>query len=77
MALLGATNLTMSFGGPRLLDGVSFQIEEGQRVCLVGRNGAGKSTLLRLLSGDLVPDGGEVVRSAGEIGRACVGTECW
>ena len=65
MALLGATNLTMSFGGPRLLDGVSFQIEEGQRVCLVGRNGEGKSTLLRLLSGDLVPDGGEVVRSAG------------
>jgi ATP-binding cassette subfamily F protein uup len=65
MALLGATNLTMSFGGPLLLDGVSFQIEEGQRVCLVGRNGEGKSTLLRLLSGDLTPDGGEVVRSAG------------
>ncbi|MEF2145648.1 MAG: ATP-binding cassette domain-containing protein [Desulfovibrionaceae bacterium] len=65
MALLSATNLTMSFGGPLLLDHISFQIEEGQRVCIMGRNGEGKSTLLRLLSGDLVPDDGQVVRSSG------------
>ncbi|MGE4291558.1 MAG: ATP-binding cassette domain-containing protein [Desulfovibrio sp.] len=65
MALLSAKNLSISFGGPLLLDGVSFQIEEGQRVCIVGRNGQGKSTLLRLLSGDLTPDSGEIVRSQG------------
>ena len=53
----------MSFGGPKLLDGVTVQIEEGQRVCIVGRNGEGKSTLLRLFSGDLVPDAGEIIRS--------------
>jgi len=55
----------MSFGGPKLLDGVSFQIEPGQRVCLVGRNGEGKSTLLRLLSGDLTPDSGDISRAVG------------
>ena len=65
MALFSVNNLTMSFGGPKLLDGISFQIEPGQRVCLVGRNGEGKSTLLRLLSGDLTPDSGEIARSAG------------
>jgi ATP-binding cassette subfamily F protein uup len=65
MALFSVNNLSMSFGGPRLLDDVSFQIEPGQRVCLVGRNGEGKSTLLRLLSGDLTPDGGEITRAAG------------
>jgi len=65
MALISVNNLCMSFGGPKLLDGVSFQIEPGQRVCLVGRNGEGKSTLLRLLSGDLTPDSGDIARSAG------------
>jgi ATP-binding cassette subfamily F protein uup len=65
MALFSVNNLSMSFGGPKLLDGVSFQIEAGQRVCLVGRNGEGKSTLLRLLSGDLTPDSGEITRATG------------
>jgi ATP-binding cassette subfamily F protein uup len=55
----------MSFGGPLLLDNIGFQIEPGQRVCIVGRNGEGKSTLLRLLSGDLTPDSGEIARSVG------------
>ena len=65
MALFSVNNLSMSFGGPRLLDSISFQIEPGQRVCLVGRNGEGKSTLLRLLSGDLTPDSGEIARANG------------
>lgn len=65
MALISVNNLSMSFGGPKLLDGISFQIEPGQRVCLVGRNGEGKSTLLRLLSGDLTPDSGDIARANG------------
>ena len=65
MALISVSDLSMSFGGPLLLDRVSFQIEEGQRVCIVGRNGEGKSTLLRLLSGDLAPDSGRVSRAPG------------
>lgn len=65
MALIGLREVSVSFGGPVLLDRVHLQIERGERVCLVGRNGAGKSTLMRILSGDLDPDGGEVVREPG------------
>lgn len=65
MALMSVNNVSMTFGGPLLLDNVSFQIEEGQRICIVGRNGEGKSTLLRLLSGDLVPDSGTITRARG------------
>ncbi|ACS78869.1 ATP-binding cassette domain-containing protein [Maridesulfovibrio salexigens] len=60
MALMSVNDVSMTFGGPQLLDKVSFQVEEGQRICIVGRNGEGKSTLLRLMSGDLVPDGGNI-----------------
>ncbi|TIH19342.1 ATP-binding cassette domain-containing protein [Marinifilum sp. JC120] len=60
MALMSVSDLSMTFGGPQLLDKVSFQVEEGQRICIVGRNGEGKSTLLRLMSGDLVPDDGNI-----------------
>ncbi|WP_417499849.1 ATP-binding cassette domain-containing protein, partial [Methylophaga sp.] len=44
MALLSLKQITVSFGGPNLLNNVDFQLERGERVCLVGRNGAGKST---------------------------------
>ncbi|WP_320007568.1 ATP-binding cassette domain-containing protein [Maridesulfovibrio sp.] len=60
MALMSVSDISMTFGGPQLLDRVSFQVEEGQRICIVGRNGEGKSTLLRLMSGDLVPDSGNI-----------------
>ncbi|HNX53393.1 MAG TPA: ATP-binding cassette domain-containing protein [Pontiellaceae bacterium] len=63
MALLSLQNLHIAFGGPPLLDGVTLQIEPGERICLLGRNGEGKSTLLKIVSGDLEPDEGEIVRS--------------
>ncbi len=65
MAELGLENLTVTFGGAPILEGVSLQIERGERIGLLGRNGSGKSTLLRVLSGDLVPDGGTLVRRQG------------
>ena len=65
MALLSLRDVSLAFGGPKLLDGVSFSIERGERVCLLGRNGEGKSTLLRLVEGALKPDGGEIVRQQG------------
>ncbi len=60
MALISLTNVTLSFGGPPLLDNVNLQFEPGERVCLVGRNGEGKTTLLKLLSSELVPDAGKI-----------------
>jgi ABC transport system ATP-binding/permease protein len=65
MALLSLRNISLAFGGPRLLDEVSLQIEQGERLCLMGRNGEGKSTLLRLIRGEIGPDEGELIRQQG------------
>ena len=63
MAIVSLLDVSLSFGGAPLLDRVNFQIERGERVCLVGRNGAGKSTLLKVIAGELKPDDGQVFRS--------------
>ncbi len=60
MSLLSYRNLTVSFGGPLLLDNAGLSIEKRERICLIGRNGEGKSTLLRILSGQISPDKGEI-----------------
>ncbi|PKN31505.1 MAG: ABC transporter ATP-binding protein, partial [Deltaproteobacteria bacterium HGW-Deltaproteobacteria-20] len=60
MALISASNISLSFSGPLLLDNISLQIHAGERICLLGRNGEGKSTLMRILSRELAPDSGEV-----------------
>ncbi|HAO92581.1 MAG: ABC transporter ATP-binding protein [Deltaproteobacteria bacterium GWB2_55_19] len=60
MALINLRKISLGFGSPRLLEAIDLQIEKGERVCLVGRNGAGKSTLMRLISGEVLPDGGEI-----------------
>jgi ATP-binding cassette subfamily F protein uup len=65
MALFSLRGVSLSFGGPRLLDQVDWQVERGERVCLLGRNGEGKSTLLRLIRGELEPDDGQVIRQQG------------
>jgi len=62
MALISLQDVSLGFGGPRLLDGVNLQIERGDRVGLLGRNGMGKSTLLKLLNGDILPHEGTVAR---------------
>jgi ABC transport system ATP-binding/permease protein len=65
MALVSLQEVRIAFGGPQLLDGVTLQIERGERVCLVGRNGAGKSTIMKIVVGELFPDSGEVIRARG------------
>jgi branched-chain amino acid transport system ATP-binding protein len=54
MSLLKVTDLVVSYGGIEALKGISFEVEQGQIVTLIGANGAGKSTTLRTISG-LVP----------------------
>src|SRR5688572_9616631 len=48
--MLDITNLSVAYGKILALQGVSFHVEEGERVCIIGANGAGKSTTLRALS---------------------------
>lgn len=65
MALLTLRDISLAFGGPALFDGVTLQIEPGDRLCLLGRNGTGKSTLLKLIAEQLPPEGGEIIRQQG------------
>lgn len=65
MALVSVRDVTVRFTDPPLLDRVNFQLEEKERVCLLGRNGTGKTTLMRIATGAFAPDGGEVVWKPG------------
>ncbi len=67
MALVTLRRIQLGFGGPPLLENLSFSIADGERVCLLGRNGAGKSTLMKLIAGDLQPDDGEMAVRQGAI----------
>ncbi|MBI5423668.1 MAG: ATP-binding cassette domain-containing protein [Opitutae bacterium] len=66
-ALLNLLDVSLAFGGPAILDHINFQIEAGERVCLVGRNGAGKSTLMKVIMGEMKPDTGDVFRPQGSL----------
>ena len=70
MPLLSLRDVAFTYGGRHLLEHISFSIERGERVGLLGRNGCGKSTLMKLISGELNPDVGEILREAGlRVGR--------
>jgi len=60
MAVVSLRDISINFTGTVLLDGISMQIEPGERVCLLGRNGEGKSTLLSIIEGVINPDSGSV-----------------
>jgi NitT/TauT family transport system ATP-binding protein len=64
-ALIGVRELVVRFGDRAVLDGVSFDVEAGEFVCVLGPSGSGKTTLLRVLGGLLPPTSGEV-RIGGE-----------
>jgi len=68
-ALLTLLDVTLHFGGPAILEKVNFQVDPGERVCLLGRNGAGKSTLMKVIVGEMKPDTGDVFRPSGAVYR--------
>ena len=61
MAILTVNNITQSFGEETVLRGVTFELQKGERVGLVGVNGSGKTTLFKVLTGEYTPDTGSVV----------------
>ncbi|WKD51326.1 ATP-binding cassette domain-containing protein [Microbulbifer spongiae] len=65
--LLLLDGVSFRYGTQVLAEKVSTKIERGDRICLAGRNGEGKSSLLRLITGQLDPDGGEIVRASGMV----------
>lgn len=60
MSALAAQNISISFGGVRALDGVSFEATAGKVFSIIGPNGAGKTTLFNVISGLCIPDDGRV-----------------
>src|ERR1700736_2955817 len=56
--LIQLGDISLTFGGTPLLDGVELSVSAGERVCLVGRNGSGKSTLLKITAGLIEADRG-------------------
>lgn len=62
MSILRFDGVSLEFGDQVILTNAELAIETGERICLIGRNGAGKSTTLKLITGEIEPDRGEVVR---------------
>ncbi len=65
MPLLSLTHIAIAFGHHALLKDASFQLDNGERVGLLGRNGEGKSTLMKIIAGNIPPDHGDIWRQPG------------
>jgi branched-chain amino acid transport system ATP-binding protein len=65
--ILQATGLRRAFGGLRAVDGVDFDLRQGEIQALIGPNGAGKTTFVSLLSGRISPDAGAITLSGRDI----------
>ncbi|WP_150463739.1 ATP-binding cassette domain-containing protein [Francisella sp. XLW-1] len=61
MQLISLKNVSLNFGTQIVLDKVNLEVIKGQRICLIGRNGTGKSSLLKIIEGNVIPDGGEII----------------
>jgi branched-chain amino acid transport system ATP-binding protein len=69
--ILRVSNLTVNYGAIQALQGITFHVEEGEIVTLIGANGAGKSTTLNTISGLLLPKAGEILyQGENLVGRA-------
>ena len=66
--MINLNHVNYATGSKEILHDVSFSINVGDKIGLVGSNGAGKTTLLRLINGDLTPTSGEIIKTNEEIG---------
>ena len=60
MSILSVNHLSKSFGGPKVVDDVSFTLQAGEMLALIGPNGAGKSTCFNMINGQLAASAGEI-----------------
>ncbi|MBL8660327.1 MAG: ABC transporter ATP-binding protein [Rhodospirillales bacterium] len=67
MSLLVVEGLRKAFGGVRAVDGISFRVEAGESVAIIGSNGAGKTTCFNMLCGQLKPDAGRIMLAGRDI----------
>uniref|UniRef100_UPI0030DDBDA4 ATP-binding cassette domain-containing protein n=1 Tax=Pseudomonas sp. EA_65y_Pfl1_P113 TaxID=3088692 RepID=UPI0030DDBDA4 len=67
MSILQARDLAIRFGGIKAVDGITFDVAQGEIFTIIGPNGAGKTTLTRVLAGEALPAAGSV-RRTGELG---------
>lgn len=65
MALISLQGVSLAFGGPKLFDDMTLQIEAGERVALLGRNGTGKTTLMRVIAREISLNEGSVIYQKG------------
>lgn len=76
MHLLEIKNLSKSFGGRKVVDGVDLNIKHGEIVGLLGPNGAGKTTSFHMITGLIKPDGGEIFFDQQNIARFSMHDRC-
>ena len=74
--ILKVDNINVYYGNIHAVKGVSFEVNEGEIVTLIGANGAGKSTTLKTVSGLLKPRSGDVLYKGKSI-KACAPTRSW
>lgn len=75
MAFLEVNNITKSFGDTQVLKGISFDLDEGQVLVIIGSSGGGKTTLMRCLNFLETPNGGEITVGGKTVFPACKDTE--
>ncbi|NIP38713.1 MAG: ATP-binding cassette domain-containing protein [Candidatus Dadabacteria bacterium] len=65
MSLISLNEVKLSFGGPLIFDDLNLQIEQGERVALIGRNGVGKTSLMKVIARELYVDDGKIAYQKG------------